>query len=450
MASTSIDGLVSGLDTTSIVNQLIALERAPADRLAKSKTTADAKATAYGGLRSRVDAVKTAFQALDAASDWSPAKATSSNADAVTAIASAGAKPTSLSFEVLNLASAHTVVSSGAAKAAGATWSGASLTLNVDGVDRVLTVEPDEQGVFSLAQVTSAINASDVGVNAQAVQVGPGQYRLQLTAAETGAASQFSVVSGFVDTFDVALAGQDARLEMAGGLYQATSPTNTFDDLLPGVDVTVKATTTAPVTVSVTTDSDAIANKVQSLVNAVNGVVANVKTLTAYNATAKTAALLNGDRTVQRLSQELTRAFIDPVSGGAKVPSQLGITLGKDGSFSFDKVKFHEALADNPSAVQALFVQAEGAPDNVTTRLAGVATAAAETGTGYLRTAEESQRARVSAFTNQIETIERRLERSATKLRKQFSAMETALSTMKSQSNWLAGQIAGLATNSSG
>lgn len=100
--------------------------------------------------------------------------------------------------------------------------------------------------------------------------------------------------------------------------------------------------------------------------------------------------------------------------------------------------------------MQALFVQAQGAPDNVTTRLAGVATAAAETGTGYLRTAEESQRARVSAFTNQIETIERRLERSATKLRKQFSAMETALSTMKSQSNWLAGQIADLATNSSG
>lgn len=349
MASTSIDGLVSGLDTTSIVNQLIALERAPADRLAKSKTTADAKATAYSGLRSRVDAVKTAFQALDAASDWSPAKATSSNADAVTASARAGAKPTSLSFEVLNLASAHTVVSSGAAKAVGAAWSGASLTLNVDGVDRVLTVEPDEQGVFSLAQVTNAINASDVGVNAQAVQVGPGQYRLQLTAAETRAASQFSVVSGFVDTFDVALAGRDARLQMAGGLYQATSPTNTFDDLLPGVEVTVKATTAAPVTVSVTTDSDAIANKVQSLVNAVNGVVPNVKTLTAYNATAKTAALLNGDRTVQRLSQELTRAFIDPVSGGAKVPSQLGITLGKDGSFSFDKVKFQKRWPTTPA-----------------------------------------------------------------------------------------------------
>jgi flagellar hook-associated protein 2 len=235
---------------------------------------------------------------------------------------------------------------------------------------------------------------------------------------------------------------------MAGGLFEATSPTNTFDDLLPNVDVTVKAKTTDPVTVTVTTDSDALANKVQSLVNAVNGVVTSAKSLTAYNATTKTGALLNGDRTAQRLAQELTRAFIDPVSGNSTLPSKLGITLGKDGTFTFDKVKFQEALADNPNAAQGLFVQAGGAPDNVTTRLAAVAKAATETGTGYLRTAEESQRARVTAFTDQIETIERRLEKSSANLRRQFSAMESALSNMKSQSNWLSGQIAGLYSSS--
>ena len=62
MPTSSIDGLVSGLDTTSIVNSLIALERAPADRLASRKSNADAKAAAYSSLRSKVDAVKTAFR----------------------------------------------------------------------------------------------------------------------------------------------------------------------------------------------------------------------------------------------------------------------------------------------------------------------------------------------------------------------------------------------------
>ncbi|MPY94784.1 MAG: flagellar filament capping protein FliD [Acidimicrobiia bacterium] len=448
MATSSIDGLVSGLDTTTIVNQLIALERAPADRLAARKSVADARAAAYGVLKSKVDTVKSAFEALDSTTDWFPAKATSSDADAVSVSASAGARPATLSFTVTRLAAAHSVVSGGLAKAADATWSDAEVVLNVDGVDEAITVEPDEDGVRSLHQVAEAVNGAGLGLSAQAVQVSPGQFRLQITAQESGEASRFSVVSGLADGYDMAVEGNDAEIEMAGGLYTATSPTNTFDDLLPNVDVTVKAESTEPITVSVTTDTDAIANRAQALVNAVNGTLSSVKTLTAYDATAKRSSALTGDHSVQRLSQELTRGLVGPVDGTDLIPATLGITVDRDGTIAFDRVKFEEALADNPEAVQGLFVQAEGAPDNMITRLAEVAKGAVETGTGYLLTAQESQRDRVKSFTTQIEDIERRLELSANRMRKQFTAMETALSSMQSQSSWLSSQIAGLYANS--
>jgi len=44
MASSSVDGLISGLDTTSIISQLMTIERQPQDQLRSKKS--DAAATA--------------------------------------------------------------------------------------------------------------------------------------------------------------------------------------------------------------------------------------------------------------------------------------------------------------------------------------------------------------------------------------------------------------------
>ena len=86
-----IDGLVSGLDTTSLINQLIAAERAPVDRLTTRQTSAKTAASAFANLRTLVDAVKTAAMGLDSAADWQTVKASSSSPTAATATARAGA-----------------------------------------------------------------------------------------------------------------------------------------------------------------------------------------------------------------------------------------------------------------------------------------------------------------------------------------------------------------------
>jgi flagellar hook-associated protein 2 len=441
-----IDGLVSGMDTTTIINQLIEASRAPVNRLTSRQSQATSAASALSTLRTLVTSVRTAADALDGALDWRAAAATSSDTAIATATASSTATAGSLTFTVDRLAAAHTLITDGAARASDEAWATGDIVIEADGEQHTIAVTPnDSSGVLDLDSVVRAINDAGVGVRAQAVQVAPGAFRLQLVAEETGADSEFTVVSGLDAGLDVVQQGQDARIVFAGGTVDAVSFTNTFDDLLPGLDVTVRKVSADAVTVQVKRDPEALATKVQALVTAVNNALANVKSATAYDPTTKRASVLTGDASARRVSQELLRGLMDGVSASPLgSPGLAGVTLKKDGTISFDRAKFLAAYEDDPAAVEALFTNDDDGSPGVAQRLLAAADAAIVTGTGYLRTAEQSRRDRATELGKQITTIEERLDREALALRKRFSGMEAALGTLQSQGTWLAGQISSM------
>jgi flagellar hook-associated protein 2 len=442
-----IDGLVSGLDTTGVINELLALQRAPIDRLTTRQKTAESQATTIASIRSLVEAVKTAANAMDDASEWKPIKTSTSDSSIATVSGASGAAVGSVSFTVDRLATSHQLVSNGTAMARTDEWATGDITLDIDGASHVISVAPNvDSGVRDLDSVVEAVNGANLGVRAQAVQVAPGEFRLQLEATSTGAASEFQVVSGLVPSFDTSRQAYDARIVLAGG-FEATSPTNTFDDLLTGIDVTVRKTSPDTVTVSSVQDPDALATKVGALVTSVNAALTAVKSVTRFDSITGTGSLLTGDSTVARVARDLTRALIDAVPGSAVgAPSLAGITISKDGTLSFDKAKFLSAYEDDPAGVQALFV----GTDSVTDRLIDKVDSASAFGTGYLRTAEELRRNQITTIGEQISRIEARVERSAVALRRQFTLMETTMGTLQSQSKWLAGQIASLPTYNQG
>src|SRR3712207_9094419 len=102
----SVDGLVSGLDTTSLISQLVQAEAAPQAQLKTKLSTTTASATAYRAVNTRFDAVRTAAEALTKPESWSAVKATSS-ASTVTATAGTAALPGSVTFAVTQLPTAH-------------------------------------------------------------------------------------------------------------------------------------------------------------------------------------------------------------------------------------------------------------------------------------------------------------------------------------------------------
>lgn len=241
-----------------------------------------------------------------------------------------------------------------------------TLTATFSGGLRVgtLTGSNASVGDGSLAAVVNAINTARAGVSAAAVQVSEGVYRLQITSNSTGALNGVNIDESELDAgvggLTVLAEASDAKITMGSGAgaYEVTSATNTISNLLPGVSVTLKETTASAVTVTVDRDGGALADKVQGLVDALNALGGVITTSTKYDATKKLASPLTGDSGVRRLVSALSRAVtgaVDWTSFGS--PGIVGLSVDKDGKYTFDRTKFLDAFADDPDAVARVFDQ---------------------------------------------------------------------------------------------
>jgi flagellar hook-associated protein 2 len=304
----------------------------------------------------------------------------------------------------------------------------------------------------TLQEVVAAINGADNGYTARAVNTGSG-YRLQLTADETGVGSSIDTGTGEFGTmtFTELTAGRDAILtvkaDKAKDDLTITSSDNTFEELLPGVTVTVNDTTTGPVTVSTERDAEAITTSVQELVTKVNDLLTRIATSTSNNPDGS-RSVLQGNREARRAASAIRDALVSPVDGNAFTSLGIvGLELTRDGALTFDQDAFADALASDPQALTALFTNGgiggttePGALD----RLIGAAEAATTVGTGYLYTAGEAADQRIDDYGRQIDAFERRLEIRESTLRRTYANLEVALGGLQQQSGWLASQLASL------
>jgi flagellar hook-associated protein 2 len=433
-----IDGMISGMDTTSLIRQLMQLERQPVVRLQASKAAIDAKVTAYQALNTRFSAIGDAAKALATATGWQATTATSSKPEAITVTSSPTAMSGSLTVQVEALASTHTLATDAVDGLDGQLAPpGSTLSLRVGGADHDIDL-----GDGTMQAAVTAINAAEAGVKATAVQVSPGQYRLMLTSASSGAAGQIEVLADPIGLTTEVSPAIDARLSLGGG-FEITSSTNTFTDVIPGLTITAKAVSADPITIDVGTDHEAIADKVEKLVEALNDALKHVKTQSAYNAESNKAGVLTGDSTARRLQQSVLSA----ISGGGTM-ADLGIELTRDGTVKLDKERFVAAHQADPAGVAERFTSTGGVVDGFAKRLEAVATSATHSTTGLLTTVIEGRKSAARQLERQIDSWEPRLARREAALRRQFAGLEGALGNLQSQSNWLAGQLAGMFANS--
>lgn len=247
-----IDGLSSGLDTTSIINAMMAVERAPQDALVSRQTKVKSALEALASIKTKLTDVSTAASDLASFAKWNLVKGSSSDPAAASVVTSTGATPASLSFTVDQLAAAHTL-RSGDVIASMDTVIAASGTISVDTGNGPVSIDV---GSGTLSEVIKAIGASDTGLRANAVNTGAG-FRLQVIAKESGAASAFTLdgVDGAGGTV-IASVGSDAQLTIGEGIgaYSVVSSSNTFSDIMPGISVTAVSVSTTPVTVNVESD----------------------------------------------------------------------------------------------------------------------------------------------------------------------------------------------------
>src|SRR5205807_4832571 len=118
-SSTTVDGLVSGMNTTQVIAQLMQVAAQPQTDLRNQVTKQNAVISAYQSVNVKMNALQTAAEAFTAPSPliptnptWQSAKATSSSS-AVVATASSGATTGTFTFDVTALAKAQVTTARG-------------------------------------------------------------------------------------------------------------------------------------------------------------------------------------------------------------------------------------------------------------------------------------------------------------------------------------------------
>jgi len=430
----SIDGLISGQDTTTLINNLIAVEAIPQTLLKGKVTAAQNYTTAVQGLNTKVAALADSATKAARPASYDLYTATSSSSQ-VTATTSTGIAAGVIDVTVGRLAQNQVTVTGPLT-----TWPDATLTLtNAAGTATVITPASG-----SLDDVVSAVNTAGLGITATKVAVGADGFRLQFSSNASGAAAGFSLTGSTVSTVAVKPA-QDAQVTLWAGTSAAqtiTSASNTFTDLLPGLDVTVTAVSTSPVTLTVTRDDTAITAIASGLVTGLNDIFALITNRSAVSTTTDsagktvtTAGLFAGDSTVRTVNQNLLSAASMPVDGHS--PSEIGISITKTGTLEFDATKFAAALAKDPAGVMKTVQEISG-------RVQAAAASASDKYDGTLTNTITSQESQVRTMGLEISDWDLRLTAKRTSLERVYTAMESQLGTLKSQAEWLTSQVASL------
>jgi len=296
----------------------------------------------------------------------------------------------------------------------------------------------------SLTDVVNALNGPGTGVSATAVQVAEGAYRLQLTSSTTGSASDITLSNGAflggLGDMQQLSAGTDTVLRVGSGpgAFDVTSSTASVTGLLTGVTITaLKADPTTSVTVNVAGDSSGVADKMATMVSQANAVLSYINTQSSYDPTAKIGGPLVGDS----MGRDLTSRITDAVIGSsASTPAMSGVSVARDGSITFDRAAFLAAYAADPAAVTSTM-------NALSTDLLTVATGASDPYKGYVTGRVTGEQDNIRGYTQQIADFEVRMSLVKQTLTTQYASLETMLGALKSQSNWLTGQLATLPNN---
>jgi flagellar hook-associated protein 2 len=429
MPNFAIDGLISGLSTTDMVNKLMQVEAMPQTLLKTKSSDASKLVTALQSLNTKVAALATKAQEAAKAETWDLHTVTSTS-DKVTAVATAGSQPSTLTFTVTQPASPQVTLVAAADL-------GMSFTVSKNG-----TTSPTIDATGGIDAVVTRINSdTTLGLSAVKVRTDTGDM-LQLTAA-SGAVNAFTVDGAAGPIGSQVSPPADAVISLGGSTV--TSSTNTFSGVLPGIDFTLTpASAGQTVTLTVTGDAEGTRKVGTDLVTSITAVLdemsAKSSTSTTTGADGRsvvTGGMFSGDSAIRFLADDIRAAVSNPV--GTRSPAEIGLSFDRYGKLSLDAAKFDKAMADDPAGTQAMLTK-------ISDRVAKVADGASDSIDGSLTLKIKSQQSAVSDLGRQIEDWDRRLALRRSTLERTWSSLEVTLGRLQSQQSWMAGQLAGLPT----
>lgn len=441
----SAPGIGSNLDINGILAKLMQVESQPLNLLNRREATYQARLSGYGVLKGALAAFHGALQNLKTASRYEGYKAASGNPEVIAASAGGNALAGSHAIVVTALARPQTQAS--AARYADTTAAlGLAGDLELSAAGEVFTIEV--AATDTLADIVNAINgaAGNSKVTASIVNDGsvPGN-RLVLSARESGTANAVGVSGSLAATFSFVETQGAQNLAMSVNGIAISQPTNTVTGAIQGVTLT--ALKEGAATVEVKRDTATARATVEAFVKAYNDLANALKSLSAYNAETKKAAVLQGDATVRSIQSQLRAALGTTLGGNGpyQTLSDLGIAFQTDGTLKLEGGRLDAALAENPAAVAGFFSASgtDGGPSGVGVRLETLVGGLLGHA-GILASATDGLSQTIKDIDSRRQALERRLVDIEARYRRQFTALDTLIANMNQTSTFLQQQLANL------
>ncbi len=447
LATTTVSGLVSGLDTASIIQQLMSIEKRPITLLENKMAEAEAQKSAFSTINTSLLALKTISDDLSRESTWMEKAASVSDDIVLDAAVTSDTPAGTYKFTVNQLATSSQYASNGFADPDALLGAGTfDITVGA-------TTETIDQDGLSVNGVAAAINALDMGVTAVVVDTGSGAqpHKLILNSNDTGVAGEATIDNNLSDfSFTEITEAKNAIIQFGeDSPIVVESDTNTVTGLASGLSLDLKAVSASPVTVTVASDTAGILEKAKDFADKYNAVQNNISKYTEYDVTGERAALLFGNSTLRFVASDLATTVGNEVAGVAVEVNSLamiGFTLTGTGTLEFDEETFQNAVEGNLDGVTELFSKAT---DGVGNQLSDQLDFVTRGFDGAIASEQESLDNRIRDYEDLIADLEERLLSKEERLRSQFTAMEMALQQMQSQANFFLNQLASTPSKSS-
>ena len=466
-------GLGSGLDVASIVTKLMSIERAPLTALETQASDMNTRLSTMGKLQSQYGALRDKANALVATTLWSATNATVSDATSLKVSTASNAVAGNYAVAVNRLAVGQTVIGRALADTSTALGTGsltielgsygegspaAGFTAKAGSTPVTLTIG---DGDSSLAGLRDKINAANAGVLASIVSDASGA-RLSIRSRETGAENAFRITAtetqddgdataglsalGFdasADTSSLQRTTAAANADLTINGIAVSSASNTLNNVVDGLTMTLQKTTTTPVDVTVKSDTAAVRGAITDFVASFNALASYLHTQTAYNADNKTGGTLQGDQGALGMQSQL-RGALNQGSSASSVwgrLSDIGIALKTDGTLETSTTKLDNALENLPELRKLLATDGSSTGESGFVRRFKRLADDTLGATGALDARTTGLRTSLTRNSKSQEATQKRLDQTEARLRAQYTALDTTMAKLSTTSAYVKQQF---------
>ena len=440
-------GLATGLDTESIISQLMELERAPITRMEGDKTWLSSKLAGYKEFNTSLNSFLGSVSNISDRDQYYQKTATAASTEFFTASAEDDAiVGTSYLVEVVSLAQVQKSVTDGYASKTDENFGTGQIGITIGGDTHYIDIE---SGDNSLEGIMQAINEADIGIRASVINDGTeNPYRLTFTGESVGQSFTIdtSALVGGTETIDPVSESQSAtQAHVRVDGIDIYSDNNTITDGIPGVSLSLNQAEEGTTTlVSVKENNDAIRNNINAFISGYNEVVSFVSGQSTLGDTD--AGILGGDTglsAIKRHLQDMLTTFMD-TGGSIQALSQLGLETQKDGTLTLNSTVLNSAIENDLDSVVTLLAGEEDGDGGLGQKFEDYLSGLTDSIDGLYAGRQKSINDSIARIDAQIEKMEERLEKREETLLAQFNAMEQLVSTMNSQSSFLTTQLASI------